>query len=243
MTLITHCITPEALDGERVEVEGEAYRHLFRARRLARGARLRLVDGRGRARWAVVETIDRRTAWLRLGDTAEPREPRYTLDLWVAALRPERAAWLVEKATELGVASVHFFRSERTPRNYGAGNLERWRRMASAAVEQCHRSRCPEISGVEPWDALVDAVAWHAGRDGHDLLLLDTDGAPATEPPTAGRAGLVVVGPEGGLEESERVALRGLGCTPLSLGERVLRVETAALVATARQILLAQPAS
>ena len=93
-----------------------------------------------------------------------------------AALRPERAAWLVEKATELGATAIHFFRSEHTPRNYGEGNLERWRRMAVAAVEQCHRATCPEISGVESWQNLLDAAGHHIDEDDHDVLVLDAAG-------------------------------------------------------------------
>lgn len=237
MAMITHLTTPEAFDGTELVIEGPAYRHLFRSRRLAKGARIRLVDGKGRARWAEVRTIDRRTATLGLGEAAESHEPAYRLDLWVAALRPERAAWLVEKATELGAASIRFFRSERTPRNYGEGNIERWRRMAATAVEQCHRARCPEISGVETWQSLCEATGPYTD-DANDLLVLDAEGYSSTHVVPPGKAGMVVVGPEGGLSEAELAELEALDATPLSLGRRVLRVETAALVAAARQLAL-----
>ena len=68
-------VTPAELAGERVVVEGEPYRHLFRARRLATDARLRLVDGEGRARWAEVAAIDRRRAELRLLGPAPTHDP------------------------------------------------------------------------------------------------------------------------------------------------------------------------
>lgn len=93
--MITHLVSPDAFKGDEVVVDGQVYRHLFRARRLAVGARLRVVDGQGRARWAEVAGIDRRQARLVLGDGAPAHEPAYELTLIVAALRPERASWLV----------------------------------------------------------------------------------------------------------------------------------------------------
>ena len=230
----TLVVDPEHFEGTEVTIEGDAYRHLFRARRLARGAQLRVVDGEGKARLAVVESIDRRTARLVLGEPTASNEPTYSLDLWVAALKPERASWLVEKATELGVSAIRFFNSERTPRRYGNANLDRWRRIATSAVEQCHRARVPELEGVVPWDAMVERLA---GAEVDDLLVLDASGQPASELPAPGGTGIVVVGPEGGFTREEIDALRAVGAQAMALGKRVLRVETAAVVAVARRVL------
>ena len=123
--MITLLVPPDRFEQDSSDIEGDAYRHLFRARRMARGARLRLVDGRGRARWAEVREVDRRRATLILGAAAPANEPAYNLDLVVAALRGERAAWLVEKATEIGVRSIRFIATRRTPRKYGRASLER----------------------------------------------------------------------------------------------------------------------
>ena len=228
--MITHLTSAQNLGVEEVVVEGNAYRHLFRARRLAVGAALRVVDGQGRARWAEVARVERRRAVLALGDDAPANEPAYRLELLAAALRPERASWLVEKATEIGVTAVRFLASERAPRRYGEGSLERWRRVASSAVEQCHRARRPEVTGVHAWEELPELTA---GLD--ELWVLDPAGGTWAAPQAA--RGAVLVGPEGGWTVAEREELERLGAQPVTLGARVLRVETAALVAACRLLL------
>lgn len=225
--MITHLVPPAALDAGEVEIEGDAYRHLFRARRLEKGATLRLVDGAGRARWGEVARLDGRRAFLAVGAPAPENEPVRRLELVVASLRRERASWLVEKATELGVAAVRFLGSERAPRAYGEGTLERLDRVARAAVEQCHRSRLPEVTGVHGWDELPALVEGFEHR-----LALDPQGSAWA---TRGQGPVVVlVGPEGGWSAAEKDALVHLGAALTALGPRVLRIETAALAAAAR---------
>jgi 16S rRNA (uracil1498-N3)-methyltransferase len=149
--VITLLIDPGRFSGAgELPVEGDAYRHLFRARRLAVGDRLRLVDGAGRARWGEVLRVGRAAAAVALREPAPANEPHRHVELFVPTLRPERAAWLVEKATELGATAVHFLNTERAPRDFGDGTLARLRRVAAAAVEQCHRSLCPAITGPQP---------------------------------------------------------------------------------------------
>jgi len=232
---ITLVLAPESFAAAEATVEGDAYRHLFRARRLAVGDRLRVVDGAGAARWAEVAAVGRRAGTLRLLDAAPSHEPAYRLELLVATPKRDRAATLVEKATELGVAAVRFLASERSPRDLGTGTLERLRRVAVAAVEQCGRARVPELSGVHAWEELPRLL------DGaEDRWLLDTGGAPGDGEPwrRGGGPGAVLIGPEGGWSAPETAELVERGCRPVWLGERVLRVETAAVVAAAAVLLL-----
>lgn len=225
--MITLLLPPEDLAGEEALVEGDAYRHLFRARRMAVGDRLRVVDGHGAARWAKVVEVDRRQGRLRLGEEAPAHEPGRRVEVLVAALRKERASWLVEKATELGVGAVRFFQSERTPREFGEGTFERFERVAAAAVEQCHRARRPEVSGMHAWESLPSLLEAFPQR-----YFLDAAGEPWN---VSGGVGPIVllVGPEGGWSGNERDQLLALDCRPLSLGSRTLRVETAALAGLA----------
>jgi 16S rRNA (uracil1498-N3)-methyltransferase len=230
--------SPERFEADELRVEGEPYRHLFRARRMAVGEGLRVVDGRGRARWGRVARVERQEATVALGAPAPSCEPPLHLELFVAVFRPDRAAWLVEKVTEVGVCAVRFFHTERAPRTFGSGTLERLRRVAAAAVEQCGRALVPEVSGIHEWEELERLAAALAAR-----WVLDT-AAPATgggSPGGTPRAPLgsaaLLVGPEGGWTPAERVAARALGFTPLGLGPRTLRVETAGLVGAAHLLL------
>jgi 16S rRNA (uracil1498-N3)-methyltransferase len=230
--MITLVATAEEFAAAEVVVRGERYRHLFRARRVEVGAPLRIVDGQGQARWAQVVAVDRQEARLQLGAAAPSHEPNRQVRLLVPLPRPERAAWMVEKVTEMGVSAIHFLHSERAPRNAGDGTLARLRRIAVVAVEQSHRARVPEVSGVHAWEELPVLLAGTAAR-----WLLDPE-APVEAPAGADReSAALVLGPEGGLTDNELEQARALGCLPMGLGPTVLRIETAALVAAARVLL------
>ena len=125
----------------------------------------------------------------------------------------------------------------RAPRDIGSGIFDRLRRVAVAAVEQCHRSRLPEITGPHAWAEIRSLggrrrrplVPRHRGRGRVRGLGV----AAAIE----GRLGALLVGPEGGLDPGERRELLAAGWRPVGLGERTLRLETAAVVGAAFLLL------
>jgi 16S rRNA (uracil1498-N3)-methyltransferase len=228
---VTLLLPPEVLAGEEAMVEGDAYRHLFRSRRLSGGAVLRVADGKGNARWARVAQVERDRAVLVLGAAAPSNAPRRRLELLVAAPRRERASWLVEKAAELGVAAVRFLNTERAPRRYGRATWARFARVATAAIEQCHGARLPEISGMHPWSELPGLFG-----EGLESWYLEPGAAPPVRGWGRGPAALAV-GPEGGWAASERRCLEELGARAVGLGPRVLRVETAAIAGASLLLL------
>ncbi|MGB5814421.1 MAG: RsmE family RNA methyltransferase [Thermoanaerobaculia bacterium] len=232
--MITLLVSPDELETSPIEVRGDSYRHLFRARRLELGARVRVVDGEGHARWTRVERVDRTAAKLGPEGEAASNEPEIELVLMVAAPRIQRASWLVEKVTEVGASAVRFINSERAPRSYGEASLGRLRRVAVAAVEQCHRARVPEITGVHPFSELADLLTDCPAR-----WFLDLEGAAGVDA-GAGPVGLLV-GPEGGWTEAERESLDACGCRPWGLGARTLRVETAAVAGSSLLLLARTP--
>jgi 16S rRNA (uracil1498-N3)-methyltransferase len=231
--MTTIVVTPIEFDGTEVEIHGDAYHHLFRVKRLRAGESVRVVDGEGRARGGVVARVDRAHGVVAFGSAQPGLEPALAVELLVAPPRSERAAWLVEKATEIGVAAVRFVSTERAARDESAwshSTLARLRRVAVAAVEQCGRAVVPEITGGRSLRESFEQLDL-APRP---LVVLDAAGtrgappvAPGGEPP-----GLtIVVGPEGGWTEEELAFFARVGAPRWSLGERVLRVETAAVVA------------
>ncbi len=221
-------VAGEAIAEGRALLRGEE-RHHLRVRRLRPGARVELFDDRGRVFDAVVNSV--------AGDQVElavvekgvaARESPLDLTLAVASLKADKIDLVVEKATELGVTRVVLFSCRRALGGSGPARVERWRRIATSAAKQCGRSRVPAIEGPEPLSHL-------AGRQA-DLKLVcweDAGAAAALPPPGAATSVLIAVGPEGGFDGEEVGELQRAGFRAVSLGPRILRGETAAIVAAA----------
>ncbi len=151
-------------------------------------------------------------------------EPPAPLVLGLAALHTQAFDWAVEKATELGATAIVPVLAARVQGGRHAARVERWQRLADAAVAQCGRSRPPRVGEPTPLSSFA------AGARG--ACLVAAAGAPMPEPFAAGADGMtVLVGPEGGLTDEERAAVRAAGFAGLPLGPRTLRAETAAVAA------------
>ena len=225
MTTTLHL--PSFFSSDEAVVEDEAHHHLFKVKRLQVGEKLRIVDGFGHARWAQITGIDKRAAKLALGESAPTHEPARRVELFVAAAKPERLAWMVEKATELGVVAIRFIPTEREARSVESSNLGRLGRIAVSALEQSGRSLLPQLT----IEAGLEEAITRARADGLCLAVLDAGGeAPDAAACRTGACGLFV-GPEGGWSAPERDRFRKLEVPAWSLGPTVLRVETAAVVA------------
>jgi 16S rRNA (uracil1498-N3)-methyltransferase len=144
----------------------------------------------------------------------------------------QKMDFVVEKVTELGVAGLIPLQSERTiVAGASSGKLQRWRRLAKSAAAQCGRSALPEIEEPATFDRLLTRF------DSYDRVLLPWELAapvPMREslPPLLERAQnvLLVIGPEGGFSHDEVQAAQQAGACVISLGQRILRTETAGMV-------------
>ena len=216
----------------RAELSGDLAHHLGRVLRAQPGQQVRLGDGRGGTADATVVALARRTVTVDVGEPTHspPTRPRVTLAF--ACPRPARADWLIEHATEVGVAAFQPLWCERSrPQSL---RLERWRKIALAAVGQCDRAWAPELH--EP----VELGDWLDGELPERRLLASADGQrppPASPDPAPDTA--LLVGPEGGFGEAEIDRSLAAGFAAICLGPHVLRTETAALVGAA--ILLSSP--
>jgi 16S rRNA (uracil1498-N3)-methyltransferase len=190
--------------------------------RLREGDRVRVFDGGGAEREAILSMPSgaRAVVTLRLGEAVEPL-PEATVDTTLVCAFPKgaRGDWLVEKATELGVARIVPVTAARSVMRPGDGRLKRWRAIATQAAEQCGRAVVPELGGV----AAPDAVTLVADP-GAPLSVV---AALATRPASV----VVHIGPEGGWTDEERRRFEASGARLVGLGPRTLRVETAALAA------------
>ncbi len=224
---VTALLEGEAFHHETFKVEGDLYRHLFRSRRLARGTLIRAVDGLGTTRSAEIHEVKNNYALLRLGDILPSWDPLLQVHLYVAPLRPERNTWLVEKATELGVSRIQWLQTERTSRPLRPRDLDRLQRVARAALVQCGGARLPRLEAPCSLAEAREAAADCAVR-----IALDFRGQPTHSIPEGPVA--LFVGPEGGWSAPERNDLSRTVQYHWTLGERVLRTETAAIVSASR---------
>jgi len=225
---VLRLFVPDAPDtGGVVRIPRAELRHL-RVLRLGPGDRLCVFDDAGREHEVVLEQVTAREATGRVVATSlASRESPLELVLMPALVKHDRMDWVVEKATELGVARIA---PVVTRFSVARGDhAERWRRIATAAAKQCGRTRIPAVDAARPLDvALADTwpglrlVAWE-----------EEQAAKLADLPDAANAAVMLIGPEGGLDASEVDAARAAGFTTVSLGRRVLRADTAALVAIA----------
>jgi len=226
---------PGAAPGARLALPEHAAHHAREVLRLRSGAHVRVFDGKGAEFEAQLDEVTRRTVFACLGGAVAPRaESPLRLVLAVSPLKGDRMELVVQKATELGVAGIWpvvTFRTDAAARPALHGSRgERWERVAAGAAEQCGRAVVPEVAPTTTLDELVTRKF-----DSQRVVLLETPGhAPLTsiaiEP---SRSLLLLVGPAGGFQSSETEALREAGFVPASLGPRILRAETAAVVAVA----------
>ncbi len=212
-------------EGQPVPLPGPAAHYLGAVMRLGPGAEIALFNGRDGEWRARIEALGRKDGTARcLARTAPQRDPP---DLWLlfAPLKKARTDFLVEKATELGVARL-------VPVTTAFTNAERIRRdrlqaHAVEAAEQCGATYVPAVEDLRPLDAVL--ADWPAGRALH---WADEEQAGAAAMPTSAGPAAILIGPEGGFSPEERARLAALPFVrPMALGPRILRAETAAAAA------------
>ena len=228
---VGHC----AAAGQSVPLSSDQAHYLGRVMRLAPGAEVECFDGRHGAWRARIVDLGRRGGALEAVErTAPQRDPP---DLWLlfAPIKKARTDFVVEKAAELGVRRIQPVATDHT--NSERVRLDRLQAHAVEAAEQCGGTFVPTVEPLRPLDAVLDA--WPEGRAlvFADEALSDDplwreDGAVPAAMPAAPAA--VLVGPEGGFSAAERLRIRRHpGAAPVTLGPRILRADTAAVVAVA----------
>ncbi len=234
MTARFHCAVALTANSALALPPGAA-RHV-QVLRMQPGDALTLFDGRGGEYAATVERMGRSDVEVRVGEhMAVERETARAVHLAVGMPANERMDWLVEKATELGVASIQPLMTAHAVLRLAGERADKkrahWEAIAVAACEQCGRNRVPV---VHPVRSLANWLAATDDRAARFVLSLAEGTRPVREAaPGAFDGAWVLSGPEGGLSAAEEQDAIARGFAPLSLGPRVLRAETAALAALA----------
>lgn len=214
--------------------------------RMQPGDALTLFDGNGGEYAATVERMGRSEVTVQVANhIAVEREAPRAVHLAIGMPANERMDWLVEKATELGVASIQPLMTARGVLRLAGERAEKkrahWEAIAIAACEQCGRNRLPLIHPVRALAGWIDTPPIDdAQRFVLSLAERSCDMREIRERASVAalRGACVLSGPEGGLSAAEEQDAIARGFEPLTLGPRVLRAETAALAALA---LLAGP--
>ncbi len=220
--------------GTHVTLKGSAASHLTRVLRLGPQDALTLFNGRGGEYAATIEQSAAGGVSVAVGEERQlERESPLTLTLAQGVSRGERMDLVVQKATELGVSRLVPVLTERSvvrlDPQQSVRKVAHWRAIAIAACEQSGRNRVPEVAmplALREFTGTSRGVGTgtHVLLSPGAALRLDDVPSPVTDV-------TVLIGPEGGLSEAEEDLARTAGFTPVRLGPRILRTETAAIAA------------
>ncbi len=223
-------VDPAAVAGDAAALTGSEAHHLSEVLRLTPGTEVELFDGQGTIYRARVERLSRGRVELHVLAVTPPAGARPHLTLGVALLTGKKMDLVIQKATELGVDAILPYVSRHcSVKERNANKEERWQRIAVEACKQCNRPVPPHCPGVTDFATLIASaradrriVFWEQEKR-HTLA----DLLPAAAPPPASL--IALFGPEGGFAGGEIDEAVAAGFTPVSLGRRILRAETAVI--------------
>ena len=223
-------VAHELKPGAKIGLPEQAAHHVARVLRLREGEAVVLFDGHGGEYESRVYMPGGGHVVAEVGERHDiERESPLAVTLLQAVSTGEKMDYTVQKAVELGVAAIHPVLAERSvvrlSGERAAKRLAHWRRVAIAACEQCGRNRVPPIAEPVPLEQ-------YRPEPGSTKLLLSPSGEGSLRGLAKGPVTLAA-GPEAGFSEEEESWLARAGFTPVRLGPRVLRTETAALAALA----------
>ncbi len=227
--------TPPLPHSGLFELPPEAAHHAARVLRLRESDRVEMFDGLGNAcTGMIVELAGKRVVVGGIAASRADRESPLQITLAQALSSSEKMDWVIQKATELGVAKIQPLDTERSVARLSAERaakrLEHWRQVAISACEQCGRNLLPEIH------APLDMMAWlQQIRDTPDSkFILLPEGAASLHAQSKPQDSVVLlIGAEGGFTGAESDSALHCGFTAIRLGARVLRTETAAVAGLA----------
>ncbi|SFL33258.1 16S rRNA (uracil1498-N3)-methyltransferase [Paenibacillus sp. 1_12] len=238
-------IAPEQFTESMVTISGDDAHHLVRVMRAKEGEQVIVSDGESREALVRIRQLDKDQV---IADIIEllPMNHEADVEVWIAQSLPkgDKMETVIQKGTEIGAARFIPFISERTVVQLDAKKegkrVERWQKIAKEAAEQAHRNRVPVVDTPLSWKALLQQAeladaAWICYEKENGLQLRQQIQAALSNRHEDGTGTnkiklLLIVGPEGGFSEREIEAAEAAGCRSISLGKRILRTETAAMV-------------
>ena len=230
-------VSTSDFEGDRVRLNRAQAHQVRQVLRLGPGDGIVVLDGRGAEYEVTLTAVGSKEAVGRVVSTrAAVGEPKVEITLFQSLLAREKFEWVLQKATEVGVAQIVPVLTERSlvrTKQIDENKLDRWRRIVTEAAEQSHRGRVPGIGQAIPFRAAVSSLS----DFDRCLIAAPSEAASLREalrnPGRADPSIALLIGPEGGFTQDEVTPACEKGAVAVGLGPRVLRTETAAVVACA----------
>ncbi len=216
--------------GQTTILTDSAAHYITRVLRMGEGRPLILFNGQGGEHHGYILEADKKNVRIQLETfIAEDRQSPLHIELAIGLSRGERWDFVLQKATELGVNRIVPLITERTEVKLKGDRLEKkhqhWQQIGISACEQSQRNRLPDLEQLTNFQQYVNEAKGAA-----KFVLHHRDSLGLSEAHAPGSVSLLI-GPEGGLSEEEISIAQSAGFQPLTLGPRVLRTETAPIVA------------
>ena len=229
-------IPSTAIQGKNITLSDPLYSHLSKSLRVRTGQKLRLRDEQRQEHTIIITKISKKFLTGEIQDTqAGPPHHKPTVTLAQSILKREHMAWAIQKATELGVSSIAPIITERVQRLSGKSSMnhycERWERIALEAAQQSERWDTPHILHPQSFSNLLQNLS----PTPLHFILIEREKSDNFSPFSFERhltttSNIVLsIGPEGGWSQEEVQEAGKAGCIKITLGERLLRSETAAV--------------
>lgn len=218
-----------------VVIDGQDARHLSKVLRLRAGDYISVSDGESKLYDVEIKVVGEKRVVGAIVKATSFKIPEKKLTVLQGLPKGQKMDLVIEKLTELGVARIVPVIMARSVPDYGSDKktkrLDRWRTIAREASKQSKRLWLPEVSQIATWDEAVKKL------EEYDLLLAPYEGQHEKSLgdifDSRGKAVAAFIGPEGGFEETEIKTLQEHGAITFSLGENILRTETASIVTAA----------
>lgn len=249
-------VPPEWIEGDSLTISGKQAHQLRNVLRLKPGDRIVVLDGDGIEYEAgILDITLEQTRGKIMGRQTCKNEPKLEITLYQALLKGSKIEMVLQKCTEVGVSEFVLFESERCVSGRPEpSRLDRWKKIVVEAAEQSRRGKVPGLRGVISFPEACEGVSglaimpWEKETARGLKEVLQSAKSPSYPPLSKGDAGgfpggadqphlpqklSLFIGPEGGFSEGEVEFAQSKGIVPVSLGKRILRAETAGLVAAA----------
>lgn len=222
-----------------VIISGDEANHMIKVLRMKEGEFLTLFDGDGNCAEGEIEKIENKTVYVKVIKRYQSEsEPQLKITLFQAIPKNPKLDLIIQKATELGVTRIVPVNTKRIVAKIDKeAKIERLQKIAHEAAKQCGRAYIPPVTkpvGFE--DALKEMNAMDAAIIPYEC---ERDGKMGDVLPKGIKTLGIIIGPEGGFEESEVKKAMEAGVRPVTLGKRILRTETAGLIASAIALYIA----